>query len=159
MKAARTEAAMSEALRSEKERELIKQWEAKGIKFTRVNGSLLRDGNGEYHIRWYMITSKGVGLAVGYQPFNRTTGKLDDTPWEVQYKGKSIWFAEDQVKPATALQYFIRPSGFGGTAWIFMAILAAITAWAIYIGQGWWTLIAWVPLLGSTFAGWKRWFK
>lgn len=139
----------------------IDGWEKKGIKFTRRNGHLLKDGNGAYHVRARMMTAvRGCGLAVGYAMFDPSRNdERIERPWMVQYGKDVLWFTDGQVRKATFLEYCFRTKGaFGGTSWVFVGLLLAASAQLTMIT--WWMgpalLLAFVAF---TYCNYKFWFR
>jgi hypothetical protein len=107
----------------------------------------------------WVITPDGVGLLVSVDLIHPQSGHPYAKPMNVVVRGQSKMYAQQDVRACTFPAFCIQPTAFGQTPWVFIALLIAITGLAIHVGEGWWTLIAWVPMLGATYANWKRWFK
>lgn len=124
-----------------------------------LHASKIKMEKGQLRVKQWVMTPDGVGLLVGVDLIHPQSGNPYAKPMNVIVRGQSKMYPQNQVSACDFLQFCFRSTGFGSTPWIFMALLLAVTWLALQIGQGWWMLIAWVPMLGATYANWKRWFK
>jgi hypothetical protein len=139
----------------------IDDWERKGLKFTRRDGHLLKDGNGAYHIRARIMTAvRGCGMAVGYAMFDPSRGnERNEKPWMVQYGKDVLWFTENEVSNASFLEYCFRTKGaFGGTSWVFVGLLLAACVRLTMISP-WLGAAEILAFLAFTYCNYKFWFR
>lgn len=114
---------------------------------------------GELKAKMWVMTPDGVGLLVGVDLIHPQTGHPYHKPMNVVVRGESKMYTQKDVSACDFLEFCFQSTGFGSTPWLFMGLLILLTACAIHLGQGWWTLVAWVPMVGATYANFKRWFK
>lgn len=139
----------------------IQRWESRGLKFTRRGGTLLRDGNGCYHVRArLMVDGLGCGLGIGFMRFSASEGdRYNFEPWQIQFGKDRLWFEEKDVTVATFLEYCFRTKGaLGGTPWLFVGLLLAACVRLSMIT--WWMGAAeMLVFVAFTYCNYKFWFR